>query len=49
MGFMLAAGPFFGFGLTYYFEYAVIELAIGPFILMLGDVDAISASKDADD
>ena len=49
MGFMLAAGPFFGFGLTVYFEYAVIELAIGPFLIMLGDVDAISASKDADD
>ena len=48
MGFMLAAGPFFGFGLTVYFEYAVIELAIGPFLIMIGDVDAISASKDDD-
>lgn len=46
MGFLIAAGPFFGFGITVYFEYAIIELALGPFIIMLGDVDAITASKD---
>ncbi len=46
MGFMIAVGPFFGLGFTVYFEYAVCELALGPFLFMFGDVDAIAASKD---
>lgn len=46
MGFLIACGPFFGLGITVYFEYAVCEIALGPFLFMFGDVDAITADPE---
>ena len=49
MGFLIGLVPAFGLGFTLHFEYAVFEIDLGPFIIMLGDVDAITAKLDGED
>ena len=49
MGFLIGLAPAFGLGFTLHFEFAVLEVMLGPFIIMLGDVDAMTAGVDDED
>jgi hypothetical protein len=46
MGFLIGLAPAFGLGFTLHFEFAVLEVMLGPFILMLGDVDSMTHGED---
>jgi hypothetical protein len=46
MGYLIGLAPAFGLGFVLHFEYAVLEINIGPFVIMLGDVNAITHGED---
>jgi hypothetical protein len=46
MGILIQLVPSIGLGLALHFEYAIFEIVIGPFIILLGDVEALQSIED---
>lgn len=41
MGISIDILPSFGLGFALHFEFAVFELFIGPFLILIGDIDSV--------
>lgn len=48
MGIQIELLPSIGLGIALHFEYAIFEIVLGPFLVLIGDVDAL-ASRDDDE
>jgi hypothetical protein len=46
MGIQIALLPMMGLGFSLWFSDAIFAVAIGPFLIMIGDVDALEREDD---
>jgi len=48
MGILIELVPSIGLGMALHFEYAIFEIVLGPFLILIGDVDALK-TRDEDE